>query len=154
MEHIAAIIAKVDTIDIEAQYDQIFKKQPFLLSLLIGYQKDLTIEEFGQINKLILMIWEYFKENQNVKRTKMTQTQFEKAQDRNIHLLKYLQEDSQQLKTIASDLEHLKSKDLLSGLFFQFQSQKILSDMSIEIKAIIMIGMKSIIECFEEIKKR
>lgn len=152
MDKIAAIITSIDSKDIESEYAIIAKKQPFLMSLLIGYQMDLAPEEFMEVNKLILIVWEYFKRDQKAKNNKITLQQFEKIQRKNSHLLKYLEQDDDQLKTIESDLEHLDSKDLFTGLLFRFKTQNTLSNMSTENKSIIMIGMKTIIECFEETK--
>jgi len=152
MNKIAAIITSIDSKNIESEYGLIAKKQPFLMSLLIGYQMDLVPEEFMEVNKLILIVWGYFKSDEKVNNNKITLQQFEKIQIRNTHLLKYLEQDNDQLKTIESDLKHLDSKDLFTGLLFRFKTQKALSNMSAEKKSIIMIGMKTIIECFEETK--
>lgn len=48
-----------------------------------------------------------------------------------------------------SDLSHLKSKALLTGLMYQFDHLQSLSKMGINEKSMLIIGMKSLIECFE-----
>jgi hypothetical protein len=59
---------------------------------------------------------------------------------------------TQQLLNITgSDLDHLKSKALLSGIFYRFDTQPILMKMDSGLEGTLLIGMKSIIECFEEI---
>lgn len=73
-----------------------------------------------------------------------------------MHLLKYLEGEpghEGKLEVIASDLEHLNSKALLTGLFLRFNTQNELINMKPETRGILLIGMKSLIECFEEIEK-
>ena len=154
---ISKIINKIDRIDIDYFHvitDEMNQYQPFLLSILLGYRFDLKPEEHGEIIKIGLLIWEYFRENKNIRNKKLTEQHFERILKRNLEMLKYLEGESdpaELLNITGSDLDHLKSKALLSGTFYRFDTQPILMKMDSGTKGTILIGMKSIIEFFEEI---
>ena len=154
---ISEIINKIDKIDndyFNKITDEMNQYQPFLSSMLLGYQFDLKPEEHGEIIKIGFLIWEYFRENKNIRNKKLTEQHFEKIQKRNIGLLKYLEGESDPVELLnitGSDLDHLKSKALLTGIFYRFNTQAVLVKMDAPTKGTILIGMKSVIECFEEI---
>jgi hypothetical protein len=154
---ISEIINKINRIDNDYFHvitDEMNQYQPFLLSILLGYRYDLKPEEHGEIIKTIFIIWEYFRENKNIRHKKLTEKHFERILKRNLGMLKYLEGESDpaELHNITgSDLDHLKSKALLSGIFFMFDTQSSLVKMDITTKGTILIGLKSVIECFEEI---
>jgi len=156
---VGEIIKKINNIDAgyaNSELDIIFQQQPFLISLILGYKIDLKAEEQEEMIKIIFIIWEYFKHSKVVNRIKISQSIFEKIQLRNTHLLKYLEGapgQEEKSKVVASDLAHLNSKALLSGLFLRFNTQIDLNTMNAETKGILMLGMKSLVECFEEIEK-
>lgn len=156
-KYIAQLIKKIDNIDtdyLDSELDLVSKKQPFLISLLLGYRIDLKIDELEEMIKIILLIWEYFKNNDKIMKIKVTEKQFEEVQKRNIYMLKYLERErgqNAQISLIKSDLNHLHSKELLTGLIFQFNNKKSLARMKNEEKGGILIGVKSLIECFDEI---
>ena len=144
-------IADLDFFDSES--DVICKRQPFLISLLLGYQRDCKPNEFEEIAKILFVIWEYFKLRNKIKRKKITKTQFERIERRNYHLLKYLEgesEKSERLKVIESDMSHLNSKALFAGILLAFNTWDAFIKMDTENKGILLIGLKSLIECFEE----
>ncbi len=104
--------------------------------------------------KIFFIIWEYFRGNENIRHKQLTEQHFERILKRNLEMLKYLEGESDpaELHNITgSDLDHLKSKALLSGIFFMFDTQSSLVKMDITTKGTLLIGMKSVIECFEEI---
>jgi hypothetical protein len=156
---VSEIINKIDKMDVayaNSESDVIFQRQPFLISLILGYRLDLKMAEVEEVTKIIFIIWEYFKDNQKVNRKKITENQFEKIQHRNIYMLQYFEgEPGEEAKShfVASDLDQFNSKVLLASLFFRFDTQDVFMQMTAETKAILLIGMKSLIECFEEIKK-
>lgn len=66
-------------------------------------------------------------------------------------MLKYADGESSGQRTAIydHDLQNLKSKALMTAILFQFNSQPNLSDMDGEMKGMILIGIKTFIECFE-----
>lgn len=154
---VGQLIKKIEHIDeeyVNKESDLIFKKQPFLISLLLGYRHDLKDHELEEIMKIIFLIWEFFKNSSQINQTKISESQFETVQQRNIYMLKYY-EGERGLKAkkeiVANDLKNLKSKSLFEGVIFQFAEKNTLSEMEDETRGIILVGMKSLIECFDEI---
>jgi len=154
---ISEIINKIDRIDSDyfnVITDEMNQYQPFLLSILLGYRFDFKPEEVGEIIKIVFVIWEYFRENKNIRHKKLTEQHFERILKKNLGMLKYLEGESdpaELLNITASDLDHLKSKALLTGIFYRFDTQSILMKIDLGTRGTLLIGMKSIIECFEEI---
>lgn len=147
-------LANIDAIYVSSESELIYQKQPFLISLLLGFKLDLKDNELEEIMKIIFIIWEYFKIFDQVHKIKISEKLFEKIEKRNIYMLKYFEgENGQNMQTnvVESDLNHLRSKALLTGIFLQFNHRKPLIEMNGELKGIILIGMKSLIECFDEI---
>jgi len=159
IEKIYAILTRIDNIDnnnANTITDEIYEYQPFLISMMLGYRLDMKPEQTEDIFKIVLLIWEFFKECNGIKNKKLTEDQFERLQKRNIGLLKYLEgepDPDEKRYVTSSDLGILRSKALLTAIFYRFKNQKSLIEMNIETKGIVLIGLKSLIECFEEIER-
>lgn len=154
---VSQLIKKIDLIDkeyVNQETDTISQKQPFLISLILGYSHDLKGHELEEIIKIILLIWEFFKDFKPVNESKISESQFERIHQRNIHMFKYYegeQGENAKLEFVDSELKHLNSKSLFVGVFFQFNHKKALLEMRMEKRGILLTGLKSLIECFEEI---
>lgn len=154
---LAESIKKIDQIDsdyVHSTSDEIFKFQPFFLTVLLGYQHDINMSEFEEIMKIYFLVWEYFKWNPNLQTHQVTESYFNKIQKKNIEMLKYTQDEPKEndkLEVYLSDLQTLKSKSLWTAIFFRFNDRPTLLKMDIEKKGAILIGTKSFIECFETI---
>lgn len=157
-EIIAGLIDRIDKID--AEYvnvisDEIFKQQPFVLTVLLGYKPDVTETELEELMKIFFLIWEYFKAKNKLPAKKITQESFEKIQKKNIQMLKYSEGEQNQaakMEVYSCDLQNLKSNSLMTAIFYRFQNYPVLVKMDKEKKGIILIGVKSFIESFETIK--
>lgn len=94
---LARLVKRIDTIDstyVNAISDDIYKKQTFILSVLLGYDLDSTSIEMEELMKVYFLIWEYFKDNQNVQNRKITEQLFEKIHNKNIGMLRYTERES------------------------------------------------------------
>jgi len=155
---IGTILSQIDNMDgniANRITDEIYQYQPFLISQMLGYRLDTQPEQTEDIIKIILLIWEFFKNCNGIKNTNLTQYKYEKMVKRNINLLMYLDGESSAAErqyVTSSDLSNLRSKALLAEIFYRFENQKSLLEMNIEAKGATLIGMKSLIECFEEIE--
>jgi len=155
--NLAGLLKKMDQIDYEyadAITDEIYKIQPFFLSVLLGYSYDVTREELDEIMKIYFVIWEYFRSNPNVRKQKVTEEQFNKIQKKNIWMLKYFEGESDENKKLniyADNIRNLRSKSLLTSVLFRFDNRPILSKMRSDHKGPVLIGIKSFIECFESL---
>ena len=124
----------------EAITDELHIYQPFLLSILMGYKFDLSPEELGEALTLYIAIWEYFKIDSRVKSRKITDTQFERLHNNNMQLL--VKNDPANMEDVAI---------LFNVIVERFMKRPVLSGMGTKSKAALMIGTKSIIECFQEL---
>ena len=154
---LASVVSKIDNLTPEYMNtisDEIFVKQPFFLTVLLGYRFDVSSEELDEIMKIYFIIWEYFRCNKNVQTKKVTEAHFEKVQLRNVKMLSYIEgetEHNNKLNIYAYDLDGLRSKALLTAVLFRYNSRPTLMKMNEETKGIIFIGIKCFIECFETI---
>jgi hypothetical protein len=154
---VGQLIKKIELIDAEyvhKESDVISQKQPFLISLMLGYRFDLNELELEEIIKVIFLIWEFFKNHQQLEINKISETQFLPIQQRNIHMLKYFEGErgeNAKLELVSADLENLNSKSLFTGVILQFNQKVALLNMKAETRGIILVGLKSLIESFEEI---
>lgn len=151
------LIRKIEQIDpnyINSTSDEIFQYQPFYLSVLLGYQHDYYLKEFEEIMKIYFLIWEYFKLNSNLQSNQVTESVFNKIQKKNIDMLRYAQDEPKEndkSEVYSFNLQNLKSKSLMASVLFRFKERPILSNLGIEKKGALMIGIKSFIECFETV---
>lgn len=154
---LAKLIKQVDHADLayaNAVSDEIFQRQPFFLSVIMGYQFDVSKEELDEIIRISFLVWEYFRSKPNVQRKKVTLADFEKAQAKNIEMLKYNEgepNEREKMKVYSYDLQTLKSKALWTAILFRYDNLPVLRKMDTETKGFILIGMKSFIDCFETI---
>ena len=154
---VGQLIKKIEMADeeyINKESDLISKKQPFLISLLLGFRFDLKDLELEEIMKIIFLIWEFFKNHSQINKTKISESQFERIQQSNIYMLKYYDGEQGQkasMELISNDLKNLKSKSLFAAIVFQFFEKIPLLEMENESRGSTLVGMKTLIECFEEI---
>ena len=154
---LAGLLTKIDNFsseDVDTLSDEIFKRQPFFLTVLLGYRFDVTPEELEEIMKIYFLIWEYFKTNKNVQTKPVTESYFEKVQDRHIKMLKYVEGETTQndkMNIYSYDLDNLKSKALITAVLYRYNSRPTLLKMDKKSKGIVLVGIKSFIECFETI---
>lgn len=156
-DEVGKLLKRIDSVDqqyISSAYEKLEQFQPFLLSLLLGYHLDLDTSELDEIIKVILIVWEYFKDKRNIKKRQITEMQFEEAQKRNIDFFKYLDTERSKedfIKTTSINLENIQSKALIAGILLRFDVTPVLSNFKGDLKGMVLIGIKSLIECFEEI---
>lgn len=153
---LAEILKKIDQIDadyVNTISDEIFKLQPFFLTVLLGHRLDVSTDELEEIIKIYFITWEYFRLNPNVQTKKVTETCFNKIQKRNIEMLKYSEGETKnnKLEIYTDNLQNLRSKSLLTAILFRFNERSALLKMDMQKKGAVMIGIKSFIECFETI---
>lgn len=155
---IAAILKNIEENENNFQYantvtDELYRHQPFILSMIMGYKMDLSPEEFGPLVKLYITIWEYYKSDTNVRDVSITQEYYEKVEDRNMRMLNNFEKTGSDSKHdfLVNDLNKVDSKALLAAVFLQFRENKALRNMNIQTKGMLMIGLKSVIQCFDQL---
>lgn len=156
-EEIARLIIKIDKMD--EQYfhqvsDEIYKYQPFFLTVLLGYRLDISLDELDEIMNIYFLTWEYFKANKNLRIRKVIKSDFENIQRKNVQMLKYSEGEptpNEMNLVFTNDLQNLKSKALFGAIILKALENPILSAMDMKMKGYILIDIKSFIECFESI---
>ncbi len=138
----------------DAESNAIYACQPFLISLAMGIASEVKPPAGDEFIKMVFLIWEYFKEDAPIRRKMITPEQFECIRSRHIAMMLYAgKEKSRSRKDIyARDTGLVRSQALLSILFNEALDNRILAGMDQTDRSIIMMGMKCLVECFEEIK--
>ncbi len=76
-EQMAEFIKFCDTADmrtLEQISDEIYRYQPFLISLFLGYKDDIDAFQHDEFLRILIIIWLFFRDHQSVKQTKITET--------------------------------------------------------------------------------
>lgn len=158
-DRVAELVRFCDTADIktlEQVTDEIYRHQPFLISLFMGYKDDVDMLQLDEVLRVLIIIWLFFKEHENVKSSKITVNTFEARQMKNVRFLKYLDGEpskQDQDNIIDANLGALESKALFTAVLFKFKEGPALKKLHPEPSGIMLLGMKSLIECFEDISK-
>ena len=139
--------------DMERICDRMVSYQPFMMSLLLGYQVDLPKDAFEDVFKIVLAIYLYFERLFDLTTYQILERDFEEHHNINIAFLKYLEGESDKENILLleeKDLSKIQSKALLTGVIMMLNEQTGCKRMNDEQKGIIYIGMKSLIECLEQ----
>lgn len=154
-EDIAKMLLKIEksnSLNLVELTQDIYAKQPFLLAVMHGYSLDMTDEEYQEIFLIHLLIWEYFKSKGKIPSKKITEQEFEKIQMRHIQMLKYTEGESNMAdiaQIYADDLNKIQSKALFTAVLYSFDTRPSLNKIDPKMKGIVLIGVKTFIECFE-----
>lgn len=144
----------IDEAYVQRVSDEIYIYQPFLLSMFTGYRLDVSDAQLGEIMKLFFLIWESFKDETNVRTTRLTEEFYTKLHDRNVEFLKRLERSGEGLGT--DDLQGLnrRSRHLLASVLAAFYAKPALRQMKTEKKVAILVGLKTLIQSLEAITLR
>ena len=151
------LLAKVDNCDedyVNRISNEMFHSQPFFLTFLLGYRLDTTPLELEEIMKIYFLIWEYFQTSKDIHIIKVTEERYNKVEDKNIAMLQYADGESDAVERqniYDADMGNLKSKALFEAIHLRCNSIPVLARMELKKKGLILIGIKSFIECFETI---
>ena len=154
---LAILIKKIDHLDanyVDVISDEIYLRHPFYLTVLMGYRLDLKESEFEEIARIFILIWQYFRQNKNVQKKKVTQRLFEKKHLRYMQMLKYIDGEPDQesiSKIYDDDLQKLQSKSLLAAIAYRLTTRPDLIKMHELEKAYKFIDIITFIECFESL---
>ena len=155
---VADLIKFCDTADnatLEKVTDQIYVHQPFVLSLFLGYKDEVDIFQLDEVLHILIIIWLFFRDRKNVRQNRITQKMFEGREKKNMAFLQYLEgePDKQKDQILEGNLGALQSKALFTMVLFKFKEGPALKKLDPKLSGIMLIGMKSLIECFEQISK-
>ena len=155
-KELAILTVDIDKMDLDyvnTVTDEIFKKQPFMLSMMLGYHLDTTPRQFEEILKIYFLIWEYFKKYKSQDTRKITKKKYLKIETSNIQMLQYLDgetDENEKMKIYTNNIQNIQSKAMLTAVIVRFNEHPIMREMEVRMRGIIFIGIKSFIECFEK----
>jgi len=155
-------LAKVDSlirmIDLQDQayfekvLDEMHLFQPFLLSVLLGYQFDLTPLQHEKVIKIFTLIWAYFSDHENLRKKQVRE---EDLEDRLAGNLRTLQRFEKETTTdgkntiFTEDMARINATGLYAAIFHMVGSDKVFDNMGVRDRTCLAIGLKNIIECIE-----
>lgn len=154
---VADLMFKIDNWDadyITSLSSEILQYQPYFLSVLAGVRVEVTEEELEEILKIYFLIWEFFRENKNVLEKKVTEAYFNKVLEKQVGMLRYMEGEPTQKekgKVVSYDFEKIKSRSLLAAVLLRYSERPVIAKMDEQMKGHIFIGIKSFIECFENL---
>lgn len=134
--------------------DEIENYQPFMLSFFFAYKEQLNMAQMAEFLKVMLVMWLNFRKKPNVKKKEIAKQQFKDTLLANIGFLETLEKESSQevcVLLIKENLSNFRSKGLLSVLFDMILNGKHLSRMDKSLSTSILLSIKSMIMCFEEV---
>ncbi len=127
-------------------------QQPMFYIGLLSFSLELTKEEFEELMKNFFLIWEYFKLKPNVLTNKFTDDYFFKIQNRNFEVQIYIEDAStrnEKLDIFTQDLQGIRSLSLFLTVLNRLNVRPALEQMSMFKKCLVMVDLKSFIECFD-----
>ena len=154
---LATIINFCDQADnktLEQVVDDIYRYQPFLISLFLGYKDDVTPHQHDELIRIIIIIWLFFKDYKGVKKQTINDIQFEQQQQKNVQFLQYLEGEPTlhaQSVTTELNLQQLQSKALFTAVLYRVLEGQHLQHLDTEEQGIMILSLKSLIECFESL---
>ncbi len=132
--------------------ERMLKNQPFMMSLLIGYKFDVEEEALNDIMKIIFVIYLYFERLKKTNKKQLNSFEFEICQSKNLQFLNYFsgeENDKNKIKINKKYLSNLRSKSLFTGVLVMATTQNGFKRMNGELRGIVLIGMKTLIDCLE-----
>jgi hypothetical protein len=140
-------------LDEQEKRDEIGEYQPFMASMMLGFNHDLNPSASEEVIAVCLLVWAFFREFPGAKAKYITVDDFEKVMFRNFELMKYLGGEKNPGdfdRTISVDLNKMRSQDLFAAVVLRFDTRSPLVSMSIEEKDYVLLGVKTLIESIEE----
>lgn len=154
VERVAAILNEVGPMNPEELFqslEEINQFQPLMIRLLLGYKDRLREQELNEFARDLIIIWKFFDNNVFIRKNPLTEEFFMEVDKKNIEFMKYLSGEHSGTsfdEACAADLESLESKALFTGMLFRYNEIEAIKQMDTELKGEILLGVKSLIECF------
>ncbi|MGG5508129.1 MULTISPECIES: hypothetical protein [unclassified Myroides] len=147
-------IRQIDTLEVKEALQlsrDILQYQPFFLSVVFGYQTDLSLEEHDEVLRLYFLLWLYFKEQNKLPSNPVTQANFEQTQKQLVQMLAYVQQETEDSKQtiFSNDLKQIQSRAMVTALYYRFETRPVLKKMNEEMKSLVIMGFCGFIKCFE-----
>lgn len=138
---------------IDDMMKEIRGNQPFLLSLCGGIIQDTTTAVANDMAQILLLVWGFFREYSAVWKAQITTRQYERIQNRSIAMLQYGQGEKSRPRAelYGQDIKKLRSTALFADIAMDVAGRKKLAVLGQADASTVCLGIKCLIECFEEI---
>ncbi len=133
--------------------ERLAKRQPFLMSMLIGYHKDLSPQVFEVVARCLLIVWR-FHEDAGRDRIPITAEGYERARDRNLRMLHYAQGEPDLCATMAVyklDLEAKPGRMVTAALRRIFSHDPALNGQSTSSRGERLVELNALNDLFHEV---
>lgn len=159
-EALKEILQRIDEIEVggeEPIYTKIYENQPFILSLMMGYEAELDEgnideEQFEAMRDMLFMIYLFFEQKTNIQRAQVTDQAFVDRFQLNIEFIEYLSGEEDPDKQIAlseDDLAKIHYISLYTAIMHIAHDYLSFQKLDDEFKAAVFLEMKTLIECME-----
>ncbi len=156
IENIYARLKQARAGELERMLDSMSRHQPFLISLLAGFHKDVPIGAFNFIAETIAVIWEYFKDKPNIRKTPLTKSAYKAFERKNavrlVEFSKMVAQDRTAL--IRNDWSNMRSKILFTMITGKLNDSPEIQELEKSTRGIILLGFTSVIEAMDNIVQR
>lgn len=154
IHHITERINNYDSDFISRLMSEATEKQTFFAFSIVQFTGDLEPKASEDILSLYLGVWGLFRNYPGCRQTAITRQQFERVQQKNISMFNYLDgEDDNKLfdQVVFDDHQRLKHNAVMQYVSHCFKTFPSLTAMEMNDYCVQLIGIKSFIECFEEL---
>jgi hypothetical protein len=148
---------KIDNLDermADKVSDELEQVQPYFLIRLFTYMARVNEHEFAEILKAYFLTWLFFRTKKALHVHKVTKEKFQVVLDRQIAMVNYVGGESnpeERKRIYESDLDNIKSKLFFNAIISRFKSNPVLQKIDTHKRGLIMIDIKTFIECFDAI---
>jgi len=127
--------------------------QPFLVSLLMSFESEVTEDQFDHLMEMFLLIFLFFEEKSNIRKAEITEDLFNKQYELNLQFMDYLDgEDDMdsQMDLGEMDLQKMHHKSLYTSIIFLTDESNCFDGVKDEdLKNGVFVISKALIECME-----
>lgn len=153
-EIISQLVLKIEQMD--AAYmdnisNEIYKFQPFYLSTLLGFSKDVSNEELGELMKVYFLVWESFRSKPGVKKKKVKEKDFARVFKKIGLALEQGSNTGFITPPPSQNVYKINSKELLNAVLQTFNKKRVFVLMDPQMRLVAMLGIIAFIECFEKL---
>lgn len=134
--------------------DEIRVYQPFLGSCMLGYTVDFKGAEADAVFMLHLLLWAAYRDKPACRKTAITESRYNKTMNRNIFFFKYLEKEEGAPAfndAVTEDLQKNNHGIQIAFINLCIKQWPSLANLNNEKRNEVIIGIKSFVECFEEL---
>jgi hypothetical protein len=145
-------VQQADIPHMEVLMDRLAKHQPFLMSMLVGYHKELAPHVYEVVARSLLIVWR-FHEDAGRATAPLSEEGYIRAYERNLRMLHYAQGEPDMDATTAiykNDLEAKPGRMVPAALIHIFTDDPALHGQSASFRGERMMELNALNDAFKE----